>query len=136
MVPAGRGGDAATGERYDGYLQLENGVGMMRLLENEFQEAFDGLPGDDLSRGGVCGHRETGLSAYMQYGGEDTEPVSRATVIHTYQIENRYFGERITVAGLITGQDLKEQLAGKDLGRRFFSPVICFAARRRFSWTM
>ena len=33
-------------ERYDGYLQLENGVGMLRLLHNEFEEAYSQLPGD------------------------------------------------------------------------------------------
>ena len=36
--------------------------------------------------------------------------------IHVYEIENRFFGEHITVAGLLTGQDLKEQLIGKPLG--------------------
>lgn len=103
-------------ERYDGYLQLENGVGMMRLLENEFQEAFDGLPGDDLSREVSVA---TGKLAYPLICSMAEKLKSRypGTVIHTYQIENRYFGERITVAGLITGQDLKEQLAGKDLGK-------------------
>ena len=37
-------------ERYDGYLQLENGVGMMRLLQNEFAEEYAGLEGDDTER--------------------------------------------------------------------------------------
>lgn len=112
-------------ERYDGYLQLENGVGMMRLLENEFQEAFDGLPGDDLSREVSVA---TGKLAYPLICSMAEKLKSRypGTVIHTYQIENRYFGERITVAGLITGQDLKEQLAGKDLGKALLLPCNMF----------
>ena len=46
MVSAGRDGSSA-GRSYDGYLQLENGVGMLRLLFNEFEEAFGKLTGDD-----------------------------------------------------------------------------------------
>ena len=115
-------------ERYDGYLQLENGVGMMRLLENEFQEAFDGLPGDDLSREVSVA---TGKLAYPLICSMAEKLKSRypGTVIHTYQIENRYFGERITVAGLITGQDLKEQLAGKDLGKALLLPCNMFRSQ-------
>lgn len=115
-------------ERYDGYLQLENGVGMMRLLENEFQEAFDGLPGDDLSREVSVA---TGKLAYPLICSMAEKLKSRypGTVIHTYQIENRYFGERITVAGLITGQDLKEQLAGKDLGKALLLPSNMFRSQ-------
>lgn len=37
-------------------------------------------------------------------------------------IENRFFGEKITVSGLITGQDLKEQLSGLDLGEKLLIP--------------
>ena len=44
------GEDMPPQERYDGYLQLENGVGMMRLLEDEFREAFEKLPGDEMPR--------------------------------------------------------------------------------------
>ena len=112
-------------ERYDGYLQLENGVGMMRLLENEFQEAFDELPGDDLSREVSVA---TGKLAYPLICDMAEKMRSRypGTVIHTYQIENRYFGERITVAGLITGKDLKEQLAGKKLGKALLLPCNMF----------
>ena len=42
--------------------------------------------------------------------------------MQVYQIENRFFGEKITVAGLITGQDLMEQLKGKELGERLLLP--------------
>ena len=42
--------------------------------------------------------------------------------IHVYQIDNHYFGESITVAGLLTGQDLLEQLKDKPLGETLFIP--------------
>ena len=40
--------------------------------------------------------------------------------IHVYEIENKYFGENITVAGLLTGKDLSEQLSGKPLGETLY----------------
>ncbi|MBQ7983226.1 MAG: DUF512 domain-containing protein, partial [Clostridia bacterium] len=44
--------------------------------------------------------------------------------IHLYQIENRFFGQNITVAGLITGGDLTAQLAGKPLGETLCIPSV------------
>lgn len=112
-------------ERYDGYLQLENGVGMMRLLENEFQEAYERLEGDHLSREVSLA---TGKLAYPLLCGfaEKIKEKYPSTVIHTYEIENRFFGEKITVAGLITGSDLKEQLKGKNLGDALLLPCNMF----------
>ncbi len=122
------GEDMPPEERYDGYLQLENGVGMMRLLENEFQEAFERLPGDDLPREVSVA---TGKLAYPLICGmaQKLQSMYPGTVVHTYQIENRFFGERITVAGLITGQDLKEQLAGKRLGKALLLPCNMFRSQ-------
>ena len=42
--------------------------------------------------------------------------------IHSYEIKNEFFGENITVSGLITGQDLERQLLGKPLGQRLLIP--------------
>jgi NifB/MoaA-like Fe-S oxidoreductase len=42
--------------------------------------------------------------------------------IHLYPIRNDFFGERITVSGLITGQDILAQLKGKELGTRLLIP--------------
>ncbi len=42
--------------------------------------------------------------------------------IHVYAITNRFFGETITVAGLVTGSDLLAQLQGRELGERLFLP--------------
>jgi NifB/MoaA-like Fe-S oxidoreductase len=43
-------------------------------------------------------------------------------LIHVYPVRNDFFGERITVSGLLTGQDLAAQLSGKDLGSALFLP--------------
>ena len=108
-------------ERYDGYLQLENGVGMLRLLENEFEEAYALLSGDEKVR-------EVSLATgylpypYIQKMAQRLEEKYVNTKIHVYPIRNDFFGEMITVSGLITGQDLKTQLKDRTLGDRLLLP--------------
>ena len=108
-------------ERYDGYLQLENGVGMLRLLEEEFREAYEGTEGDQRKREVSIA---TGLLAapYIQRMAEQLAVKYPKTEIHVYPIRNDFFGELITVSGLITGQDLIRQLRGRELGERLLLP--------------
>lgn len=112
-------------ERYDGYLQLENGVGMLRLLENEFEEGYQMLEGDDRQREVSLA---TGLLPYpyIKSFAERLEEKYQNTTIHVYPIRNDFFGEKITVSGLITGQDLIAQLEGQDLGERLLLPCNMF----------
>ena len=112
-------------ERYDGYLQLDNGVGMLRLLIEEFQEYLETLDGDDRK---LEVSIATGALAF-DYLAELIERLRRKfpnVKVHLYQIINQFFGERITVSGLITGQDLLEQLKGKELGTRLLLPCNMF----------
>ena len=48
--------------------------------------------------------------------------------IHVYWIRNDCFGERITVSGLVTGQDIVAQLKGKNLGSRLLIPCSMMKA--------
>ncbi|MBP3215443.1 MAG: DUF512 domain-containing protein [Clostridium sp.] len=112
-------------ERYDGYIQLENGVGMLRLLMEETEEALSGLQDD--------GRREkltiaTGKLAapFMERIAGKIKEIFPGREIQVIPIENRFFGERITVSGLITGQDLAGQLADKELGARLVLPCSMF----------
>lgn len=108
-------------ESYDGYLQLENGVGMLKLLETEFYEALAQKRGDHIRRtvsiatgklaAPFIGHLMEALT--LKY--TNTEVI-------VYEITNEFFGEQITVAGLITGQDLKKQLKDQDLGEKLLLP--------------
>ena len=107
--------------RYDGYLQLENGVGMMRLLFNEVQEALSAVTGDGRQREISLA---TGRLMYP-YNGKILEEIRKKfpnITTHLYAIRNDFFGERITVSGLITGQDLTGQLKGQPLGERLLLP--------------
>ena len=108
-------------EEYDGYLQLENGVGMLRLLETEVKETLKELTGDDRK---VTGRIATGKLAapFIARYIEEIKKKFPNVQIPVTTIENRFFGEKITVSGLITGQDLKEQLSGLDLGEKLLIP--------------
>jgi len=109
------GMDMPPEENYDGYLQLENGVGMMRLLENEFLEALKNLPGGDTRRkvtiatGKLAAPLISRLSRKLQKKYPNAE-------VCVEGIRNDFFGEMITVTGLLTGRDIFAQLKGKDLG--------------------
>ncbi|MCM1088932.1 MAG: DUF512 domain-containing protein [Muribaculaceae bacterium] len=112
-------------ERYDGYLQLENGVGMLRLQMEEFKEAMSAflqedkiqVPEEELSL-------VTGRLAYpyIQRMADTMMQRFPALTIHVYAITNDFFGEQITVSGLLTGQDIIGQLQGKPLGKRILLP--------------
>ena len=108
-------------EQYDGYLQLENGVGMMRLLLDEVKEEIENRTGDDRKH---TVSLATGLLAapvIQQIADQLCEKYPNVT-IHIYPIVNEFFGEKITVSGLLTGQDLKKQLTDKELGKQLLLP--------------
>ncbi len=112
-------------ERYDGYLQLENGVGMLRLLMDEFEESIRKLSGDTKLREVSVA---TGKLAYPYISrlAEKLKKKYTGTKIYVYAIENKFFGEMITVSGLLTGQDVREQLTGKALGNKLLLPCNMF----------
>jgi len=117
-------------ERYDGYIQLENGVGMMRLLMTEFEQAWESLLADEVT----CSKLEkmqrsvtiaTGRLPYptlQEFAGRITGRFPNIRV-NVAAIRNDFFGETITVSGLVTGQDLLAQLSGRDnLGETVLIP--------------
>ena len=118
-INAGR--DFPEAERYDGFVQLENGVGMVRLLMDEFEQEFDAVRGDDREYEvsivtGVLVYRS--IKMMVDKIGEKFPNVN----IHLYKIINDFFGHRITVTGLLTGGDIIKQLTGKPLGQRLILP--------------
>lgn len=112
-------------ERYDGFVQLENGVGMIRLMTSEVEETLEQMQGDD-SEDEVS--IATGRLAYGYLNGfaEEIRKKYPNRKVNLYPITNDFFGEQITVAGLITGQDLIRQLKGKNLGSRLLLPACMF----------
>ena len=122
-IMAGR--DFPEESRYDGYLQLENGVGMMRLLWDEFIAGYEQLEKKKLLKdNAVEVSIATGVLAYdmIKEMSELLEKKIDGLTIHCYKIVNHFFGEKITVSGLITGTDLMAQLKDKELGSRLLLP--------------
>lgn len=108
-------------EEYDGYPQLENGVGMLRLLETEVTDELNGRIGDDRVRRVTIA---TGKLAqpYIQKCVSLIQEKYSQSEADVKSITNEFFGEMITVSGLITGQDLIRQLSGQDLGEELLIP--------------
>ena len=122
-------------ENYDGYLQLENGVGMMRLLLNEFEEAMkelqEKISADDLDFVPREISMATARLAYpfiRDMAARMMEMVP-GLMIHVYEIRNDFFGEMITVSGLLTGSDRPAYRQGT--GRSPVSATECLKERRR-----
>ncbi|MCI8598981.1 MAG: DUF512 domain-containing protein [Lachnospiraceae bacterium] len=109
--------DIPKEETYDGYCQLENGVGMVRLLENEIQEALGKVAGDERRRKVTIATGKLAAPLLNRAAIEIRRKYPNLEV-QVFPIENHFFGERITVAGLLTGQDIREQLSGLDFGER------------------
>lgn len=105
-------------EYYESHTQLENGVGMLRLIETEFKSALRLSDEPD----GVPFSIATGVSAapYFQKLLDMAQAKYGNLNGRVYPIVNDFFGHSINVAGLVTGQDLIAQLKGKELGERLF----------------
>ena len=112
-------------EVYDGYVQLENGVGMLRLLIEETDYALEALSTDErvhtlsLATGKLAYPFLKDIAAKVH----EKFPNVNITV---YEILNDFFGHGVTVSGLITGQDLIKQLKGKPLGEVLLLPANMF----------
>ena len=106
-------------EAYEGFVQIENGVGLLRLFEGEMLDALEGRTPLKQPR------------RFLMAGGVSAEPFFRDSyrqllpygiTIDTRAIENHFFGESVTVGGLVTGNDLIGQLKGEDFGRALLIP--------------
>lgn len=109
-------------DSYDGYIQLENGVGMMRLLIEEFHEALRAAETTDRS---VRKDIVTGKLAYpfiCELMAEAKKKFKNLDIT-VHCIRNDFFGESITVTGLVTGQDIVGQLKAQNLSRELLVPV-------------
>ena len=110
------GRDIPPAEVYEDYPQYENGVGMLRSLMDEFYQALDMAEwegGGDRHVTIATGYSPYGVISSLAKLAEERFPQLRCDV---YRIRNDFFGDTITVTGLITAQDLIAQLKDKELG--------------------
>lgn len=103
-------------EYYEDYAQIENGVGMIRSFSEEFSLAMRDI--DELSNEMQAPRRLATVTGYASYPTilEMSNAIMRENDkihIDVYPIKNNFFGESITVTGLLTGKDISEQLKGR-----------------------
>ena len=108
-------------ETYDGYPQLENGVGMTRLLIEEMDAELAGRSGDGRKLT-VSLATGTLVRDVMEAQLEKIRQLYPQAEILYYPVRNDFYGEQITVTGLVTGGDLIRQLRGRELGERLLVP--------------
>ena len=119
-LSAGR--EIPSADYYGDYPQLENGVGMWRLMEDEFASALEDSDFELSSE--RCITAVTGAAAYplIKKLAISAEKRYNKLKVNVIQINNSFFGESVTVAGLLTGRDILAQLEGKDLGEELIIP--------------
>ena len=123
-------------EEYDDYPHLENGVGMLRLMHDDYERSYNALKADIAS--GKIDPEGRRCSFSVVTGVLAEEYVRKCTAricslfpnvsFNVYAVRNDFFGSLITVAGLLTGQDIIAQLSDKDLGDHLLIPECMMKA--------
>ena len=96
-----------TDEEYEDYPQIENGVGMLRMFETDLEYAVEDLPMEETPPRRICIATGTSVAPFLRELANKHAP--RGTTVEVRPIVNKFFGESVTVTGLITGQDLVAQ---------------------------
>lgn len=113
---------------YEDYPQIENGVGMIRSLTDEFGVALDNASDmAELLNKKRSVSLVTGVASYPMIK-EQVDKLCRLCPnlsVEIYEIVNNFFGRSITVSGLLTGKDICEQLKDKPLGEELIIPINC-----------
>ena len=123
-------------EFYEGYPQIENGVGMITSMKTEFDWASEDIVAENVAPNNAkrTVSVATGYAAYdfIRELADRTEKLFDGLKVNVYKIRNDFFGENITVAGLLTGQDilaqLKEHAEKGELGEKLVLPKVTLRA--------
>lgn len=106
---------------YEGFPQLENGVGMIRSDSDEFSECLENIGEIEYNRTVSIA---TGFAAYEFIEALSKQAMNKykALRVNVYPIRNDFFGGSVTVSGLVTGGDIIKQLKGAELGEELLIP--------------
>lgn len=121
-------------EEYEDYASIDDGVGLLRLLETEFSEAYADLPAAEKQ---TCGEKRhfaiaCGLSAAPFLGELMRDHPISGVEVEVIGVKNRFFGESVTVSGLITGRDLTDRMAGERAEKIFITECMLRSEGDRF----
>lgn len=108
--------DIPQAEEYEAFPQIENGVGLIASMKEEFYRALSETEDDGKHHVSIA----TGKAAYnfIKTIANDAQKKYNGLRVDVYEIKNNFFGDEITVTGLLCGYDIIEQLKGKKLGER------------------
>lgn len=112
------GVDVPKYKDYEGFPQIENGVGMVALLRHEVKEALK----HKKKNVNTAGRKVSIVTGRLVYKNilqlvDEIKNVYNGLEANVYDIENDFFGPYVTVTGLLTGLDIIKQLKGRDLGQ-------------------
>ncbi len=116
-----------TADMYDGYIQYENGVGMVRMFRDDLEAALAGLSGDD-RKGKVTLVTAKLIYPTICWAAEQIQKKYPNMELQVVCITNHFFGEQITVTGLLTATDIIEQLSVLELGDWVVLPSVVLKA--------
>ncbi len=113
------GEDIPFAEEYDGFPQIENGVGLCASLNAEFSDALNS------HRRKKVKTEKTVVTGYLAYDFVKglVSKLDKCEKINIVKIKNKFFGENITVSGLVTGGDIIDHLKGGKLGKSILIPI-------------
>lgn len=117
------GRDIPNTEYYEDYPQYENGVGLIKSLEDEFDDALEGCDAV-IEKRRVTMATGTAAGDFIKSLAGKAVAKYKNLECRVVPIVNHYFGETITVAGLVTATDLIEQLKGTDIGDALIIPKV------------
>ena len=115
-------------EAYEDFPQIENGVGLIAMFKAEFEEYVQDIEFKLTNKRNVS--IATGVSSYafITEMAQELEKRFFGLNVSVYKIKNNFFGENVTVSGLLTGNDLVQQLSGRELGDELMLPKSMFKA--------
>ena len=112
-----------SADYYGEFSQLDNGVGVCALLKDEFLDALENEDAKGINRKVTIA---TGCAAYELISelSKKAEDKFKGLKVNVIKVVNDFFGHTVTVAGLITGQDYKNQLKNLDFGDELLIPRV------------
>lgn len=116
---------------YNGFAQIEDGVGAIRLLTDDFEKNKKKLPKAIKKEQKITLITSFAAKSTLENIAKELNKIENLTV-DVIAIESNYWGEKITVAGLVTGTDILEQLQNKDLGLAIIPSVMLKAQSDKF----
>lgn len=120
--------DTPSPNAYDGYPQIENGVGLMTLFKDEVESALSSEIIDLKENRTVTVVTGSAAFKFMKNIAKMTEEKIKNVKINVHRVKNNFFGETVTVAGLITGNDIINSLRGIETGDEILIPSVMLKA--------